>query len=62
MFSDLEMLIGHKVPNLRLMGPNLHHLILCINFMVGFTVVFVRDERISILVVVSWISCDGDVP
>lgn len=58
----MVMLLAHKLPNLRPAGTNLHYPILLIVFMVDRTVVVAKKGEIGILVVVSWVTCNGNVP
>lgn len=43
----VAIIIGYKVPNLKLVGPNQLHPILSIDFMVDYIRVTMMKERIS---------------
>lgn len=58
----LVILLGHKVPNLRLVGPNLHYSIFLIDFAVSHIMVIVRKEGIVILIMVSWVTFNRSIP
>lgn len=51
----IVMLIEHKVPNHGLLGPNLYHPTLFVDFLVSRTVVVARKGDIIILIMVNWV-------
>lgn len=59
----LSMIIGlgHRVPNLRLVGLSQLHHILFVEFVGRRTMSFMKREGTSVLNVVIWVTCRGIV-
>lgn len=58
----MVILIGNKVPNVRLEGPNPHSPIPLVGFAIDHIMIIVRKERIGVLNEVNWVTSNESAP